>query len=106
MGKEKEKVIVGCRVLSYTDVGAKAVKKNSKISIPLRLIIGCKVLEDKDFYSVEIKLKPKFFKNRGDDNRKRLVIGSAERLVHGINQEMIKYGCINHIDYDVEVIKE
>jgi len=102
----EEKIIVGCRVLSYTDMGGRAVKKNSKIPIPLRLIIGCKVLDDKPFYSVEIKLKPKFFKTRADANRKRLVIVSAEKLVHSLKQEMIKYGCEEHADYDVEVIEE
>jgi len=97
--------IIGFRIEGHTDKGVKGIKKNSKIPIIMRPLIEKKVISESP-YVVEIKLKPKLFKKDKNDNVKKLVISGAENLVLAIQNEMVKFGCVDGLDYSLEVLKD
>jgi len=97
--------IIGFRIEGHTGRGVKGIKKNSNIPFIMRTIIS-KAVVSEDPFIVEIKLKPKFFKKDKNDSVKKLVISSASNLVLAIQNEMVKFGCVEGLDYSLEVLKD
>lgn len=102
---DEEKNVIGFRIEGYNNKSVKAIKKNAKVPLLLKTLISCEIII-KEPYTVEIKLKPKFFKKSKNDSTKKLVISSTEKLVSAINLEMIKSECVEGLDYSLEVLRE
>jgi len=97
--------VVGFKIEAFSDRGKVAIKKNAKIPLLMRAIISSEVISENPFV-VEVKLKPKLFKKAKGDSAKKLVVSSAENLIVSIKGEMLRSGCEQDLDFDVEVIRE
>ena len=97
--------VVGFRIEGHTPKGVLSIKKNARIPFLMRTLISSEVVSDKPFV-VEVKLKPKLFKKNRKDSVKKLVISSAENLSSAIDVEMIKAGCVDGLDYSLEVLRD
>jgi len=97
--------VIGFRIEGHTPKGVLSIKKNARIPFLMRTLIGSEVVSEKPLI-VEVKLKPKLFKKSRKDSVKKLVISSAENLSAAIDVEMIKSGCVDGLDYSLEVLRE
>lgn len=97
--------VIGFRIEGHTSKGVKGIKKNSKIPFIMKSLIERVIISD-DPYVVEIRLKPKLFKKNKNSSVKKLVISGASNLVIAVQNEMVKFDCVNGLDYSLEVLKD